>query len=73
MILMVKCTTRSKTFTMQSAESCVRINGKLTNWFSCKTCAIQGDILSPTLFSVFINDLVQDTLYKQPEFKGRTN
>ena len=46
----------------QSAESCVRINRKLTiaNWFSCKTCVKQGDYISPTLFSIVINDLVQD-------------
>ena len=44
----------------QSAESCVRINGKLSNWFSCKTGVKQGDNLSPTLFSIFINDLVKD-------------
>ena len=44
----------------QSAESCIRINGKLTNWLSCKTGVKQGDNLFPTLFSIFINDLVQD-------------
>ncbi|VDI60354.1 Hypothetical predicted protein [Mytilus galloprovincialis] len=44
----------------QSSESCVRINGKLTSWFCCKTGVKQGDNLSPTLFSIFINDLVQE-------------
>ena len=44
----------------QSSESCVRVNNKLTNWFRCKTGVKQGDNLSPTLFSIFINDLVQD-------------
>lgn len=44
----------------QSSESCVRINGKLTNWFDCKTGVKQGDNLSPTLFSIFINDLIQE-------------
>lgn len=29
----------------QSSESCVRINGKLTNWFDCKTGVKQGDHL----------------------------
>lgn len=42
----------------QSPESCVRINGYLTNWFDCKTAVRQGDNLSPNLFSIFINDLV---------------
>ncbi|XP_048743557.2 uncharacterized protein LOC125656974 [Ostrea edulis] len=44
----------------QSSESCVRVNGKLTNWFSCKTGVKQGDNLSPTLFSIFANDLVHE-------------
>lgn len=44
----------------QNSESCVRLNGQLTNWFSCNTGVKQGDNLSPTLFSIFINDLVQD-------------
>lgn len=44
----------------QSSESCVRINGVLTNWFDCNTGVKQGDNLSPTLFSIFINDLVQE-------------
>ena len=43
-----------------SSESCVRLNGKLTSWFSCKTGVKQGDNLSPTLLSIFINDFVSD-------------
>ncbi|CAC5420543.1 unnamed protein product [Mytilus coruscus] len=38
-------------------ESCVRINGFQTNWFPCVNGVRQGDNLSPTLFSIFINDL----------------
>ena len=41
-----------------STTSCIRINGKLTDWFDCKTGVKQGDCLSPTIFSLFINDLV---------------
>lgn len=44
----------------QSSESCVQINGKLTNWFDCKTGVKQRDNLPPTLFSIFINDLVKE-------------
>ena len=44
----------------QSSESCVRVNGKLTNWFSCKTGVKQGDNLFPTLFSIFAIDLVHE-------------
>ena len=43
----------------QSSESCIRINGKLSPWFFSETGVKQGDSLSPTLFSVFINDLVK--------------
>ena len=52
MILMVNCTTRSKTFT--------KVQNLVYELFSCKTGDTQGDNLSPTLFSIFINDLVQD-------------
>ena len=41
-----------------SSTSCIRINNKLTDWFDCKNGVKQGDNLSPTLFSVFVNDLV---------------
>lgn len=40
--------------------SCVRINNKLTEWFDCKSGVKQGDNLSPTLFSAFVNDLVTE-------------
>ena len=33
-----------------STTSCIRINGKLTDWFDCKTGVKQGDCLSPTIF-----------------------
>jgi hypothetical protein len=38
----------------------VWLYGKLTNWFNCKTGVKQEDNLSPALFSIFLNDLVQD-------------
>ena len=40
--------------------SCIRINYKLTEWFDCKSGVRQGDCLSPTIFSLFINDLVSE-------------
>ena len=43
-----------------STTSCIRINGKLTDWFDCKTGVKQGDCLSPTIFSLFVNDLVRE-------------
>ncbi len=41
----------------QYTESCVRINDLYTDWFQTKNGVGQGDSLSPTLFSIFINDL----------------
>ena len=38
----------------------VRINDKLTEWFDCRFGVRQGDCLSPTIFSLFINDLVSE-------------
>ena len=42
------------------AKSCVQINDKLTDWFSVDTGVRQGDSLSPTLFSLFLNDLAKE-------------
>ena len=42
------------------SESCVRINNMLSEWFSCSIGTKQGDCISPTIFSIFINDLVAD-------------
>ena len=43
-----------------NSESCVRLTGKLTDWFICEIGAKQGDSLYPTLFTVFSNDLVKE-------------
>ena len=37
--------------------NCVRLNNYITDWFISDTGVRQGDNLSPTLFSLFINDL----------------
>ena len=44
--------------TYASTSACIRINGKLTSWFNCRSGVRQGCTLSLTLCSVFINDLV---------------
>jgi exonuclease III len=40
-------------------ESCISINDNLTDWFVTLQGVRQGDNLSPTLFILFINDLVK--------------
>ena len=54
MLLMVNCTTQQKHVQKFKIVQIVRINGELTDWFSCKTGVKQRDNLSPTLFSIFI-------------------
>jgi hypothetical protein len=40
------------------SKACVNLNGYLTNSFSTDSGVRQGDALSPTLFGLYINDLV---------------
>ena len=42
------------------AKSCVQVNEKLTDWFNVDSGVRQGDSLSPTLFSLFLNDLATE-------------
>jgi hypothetical protein len=37
--------------------ACIKLNNRLTDWFEVESGVKQGDTLSPTLFSIFINDL----------------
>ena len=38
----------------------VKVNGKLTSWFTVNKGVKQGCNISPTLFQVYINDLVEE-------------
>ena len=40
----------------QSAKSCVRSNGQLSEFFRCTAGVRQGENLSPVLFAIYLND-----------------
>ena len=44
----------------KTVESCVRIDGNLTDWFPVDTGVRQGCVLSPLLYAFFINGLVKE-------------
>ncbi len=51
--------------------SCVNINGNLTEWFYTNNGCRQGDVTSPTAFSILINDLLKEI--KASEFGIKIN
>ena len=48
----------------ESLLSCIRTNGQLSEFFECPVGVRQGCVLSPTLFSMFINQLATDITEK---------
>ena len=43
-----------------STSACIKLSGTHSNWFQTVSGVRQGDSLSPTLFNVYINDLVEE-------------
>ena len=53
---------------MSNTKSCIQLDEDIhTNWFENISGVRQGDSLSPTIFSLYINDLV-DTLKENGPF-----
>ena len=44
------------------SDPCINVNDKYMyiDWFPCKKGVKQGDSISPTMFAIFINDLVTE-------------
>ncbi len=43
-----------------NTSSCVNVNNKMTDWFVTENGCRQGDVNSPTCFSLLINDLLKE-------------
>ena len=43
----------------ENVSCCVKVNGFKTNWFEVTTGLKQGCLLSPLLFNMYVNDLVE--------------
>ena len=48
----------------EKATSAVLINGTLADWFRTTICVRQGCILSPTLFNIFLEEIMTEALEK---------
>ena len=40
----------------QNVKCCVKYNNVISDFFICKNCLFQGEVLSPMLFSMYVND-----------------
>jgi hypothetical protein len=45
---------------LERNQSCIKINGLFSEYFSIDNGVRQGDSISPTLFALFINDLIKE-------------
>ena len=57
----------------ENAEHAFVINGQLTKWFRVEIGVMQGCLLSPILFSLFLEFVVADTKGLCKEFKLDSN
>ncbi len=44
----------------RNTECCIKINNMLSEWFLVNNGVRQGDNLSPTLFSLYVNELAKE-------------
>lgn len=44
----------------KNTRACVRLNENYTEWFMVSQGVRQGDTISPTLFILFLNDLITE-------------
>ena len=47
-----------------SLMSCVRVNNQITDYIDCPVGVRQGCVLSPTLFSMFVNQITEEMTQK---------
>ena len=47
----------------QQIKSCVRFNNELSDFYTCFKGLVQGEALSPLIFSLFVNDIELDLLH----------
>ena len=45
-----------------NVKACVRVDGFYSEQFKCSTGLMQGEVLSPILFSLYVNDFEMDFL-----------
>ena len=47
----------------QQTKSCVRFNNELSDFYTSFNGLVQGEALSPLIFSLFVNDIELDLLH----------
>ena len=51
----------------KNAKSCVRVNGRISEYFACNVGVRQGENLSPLLFTIYLNDF---EYYVSRQYRG---